>query len=114
MGTEVIKPAAIKGIVEHAQAAARLGEGKARDYRIEGERNLWLRVSAGGTATWSFVYRVKGSSKLRRYGLGQYPDVTMKIAREDASTWRGLVGRGEDPRAMIRERRAQEAAKEAR
>jgi integrase len=114
MGTQVAKPAAIKAIVERAQAAACLGEGKACDYRIEGERNLWLRVSAGGTAAWSFIYRVKGSSKLQRYGLGQYPDVTVKMARDAASKWRGLVSGGDDPRQMIQQRRAEEEAKKAR
>jgi integrase len=114
MGTEVVKPAAIKAIVERAQVASRLGEGKACAYRIEGERGLWLRVSAGGTAAWSFVYRVKGSARVQRYGLGHYPDVTVKVARDAASKWRGLVGGGEDPREMIRQRREEEEAKKAR
>jgi integrase len=109
-----IKPAAIKGIVERAQEAAGHDKGKACDYRIEGERGLWLRVSAGGTAAWSLVYRAKGSFKLQRYGLGRYPDVPFKTARDAASKWRGLVGTGEDPHDMIRQRRAEEAAEKGR
>jgi integrase len=110
----IAKPAAIKGIVERADAAARLGKGKARNYRIEGERGLWLRVSAGGAASWSLLYRIKGSSRLQRYGLGRYPDVTVKMARDAASRWRGLVSGGEDPRDMIRHRRAEEEARNGR
>jgi integrase len=113
MGTDA-KPAAIKGIVERAEAAASLGEGKACNYRIEGERGLWLRVSAGGAASWSLLYRVKGLSRLQRYGLGRYPDVSVKMARDAASRWRGLVGTGEDPREMIRQRRVEEVARNER
>jgi integrase len=114
MATAVAAPAAIKGIVERAQAEARMGQGAARDYKIEGERGLWLRVSAGGVAAWSLVYRLKGSPRLRRYGLGRYPGVTFKVARDAASRWIGLVGQGEDPRELLRERRQADEAKAAR
>jgi hypothetical protein len=68
----------IKSIVERAQESARLGNMSPFTYRIEGERGLQLRVSSGGTASWSFGYGVKGTSAVQRYGLGRYPDVAVK------------------------------------
>ncbi len=43
---------------------------------------LVLRVSASGVKSWSLTYRFKGN--LRRLTLGQYPGLTLKLARDRA------------------------------
>jgi predicted DNA-binding transcriptional regulator AlpA len=106
----IVAPTAIRALVERAQATAATGNSEPCDYKIKGERGLWLRVAASGTASWSLLYRAKGWPTLRRYGLGRFPDVTFEMARDAATRWRGLIGLGEDPRVILRERRAAEAA----
>jgi integrase len=56
---------------------------------------LVLRISSSGVKSWSFTYRVK--SEARRLTLGQYPGVSLKLARDRAREARGAVQRGGDP-----------------
>ena len=50
------------------------------DRRMPG---LVLRVSYGGTKTWRVLYYVGGKAK--SFGLGRYPVLTLREARERAS-----------------------------
>jgi len=59
-------------------------------------RGLCLRVS-GETRSWSFVYRPKGSSKQKRYTIGDYPAWSLRDAREKAWKLRQRVQDGGDP-----------------
>lgn len=59
-------------------------------------RGLCLRVS-GETRSWSFVYRPKGSSKQKRYTIGDYPAWSLRDAREKAWKLRQRVQEGGDP-----------------
>jgi integrase len=68
-------------------------------------KGLWLQVSAFGTTAWLFRYMMAG--KARGMGLGPYPDVTLKEARELADDARKLVRSGVDP---IEERKAKKIA----
>ncbi len=65
-------------------------------------RGLVLRVSASGVRAWSFVYNMR--STRRRLSLGEYPGVSLKLARERARA-RGAVQRGDDP---VEDRKAEE------
>ncbi|WP_459868770.1 tyrosine-type recombinase/integrase [Halomonas shantousis] len=56
---------------------------------------LTLRITASGVRSWSFTYRK--NNKSRRLTLGQYPGVSLKLARERARDARASVQRGEDP-----------------
>lgn len=60
---------------------------------------LYLRVRAGGSKNWLFIYR-RGSRRteigLGGYGQGTAP-VSVKLAREKAETIRQKLARGEDP-----------------
>ncbi|MCB5176770.1 tyrosine-type recombinase/integrase [Microvirga lenta] len=67
-------------------------------------RGLCLRVTTAKKA-WSFVYRPKGSSKLRRYTIGDYPAWTLSAAREKALALRRQIQDGGDPVVEAKTRR---------
>ena len=68
---------------------------------------LWLHKREDGGAQW--VLRVTVHGRRREMGLGSFPAVTLKEAREEAEKWRGYVRRGLDPiKERERERRAAE------
>ncbi|MDF1669207.1 MAG: integrase arm-type DNA-binding domain-containing protein [Roseovarius sp.] len=69
---------------------------------------LWLVKRADGGAQW--VLRVTPHGRRREMGLGAYPDVSLKEARESANQWRALVRQGLDP-IKERERQRREAAR---
>jgi len=66
---------------------------------------LWLHKREDGGAQW--VLRVTVQGRRREMGLGSFPAVTLREAREEAEKWRGYVRRGLDPiKERERERRA--------
>jgi len=66
---------------------------------------LWLHKREDGGAQW--VLRVTVHGRRREMGLGSFPAVTLREAREEAEKWRGYVRRGLDPiKERERERRA--------
>jgi integrase len=69
---------------------------------------LWLVKRPDGGAQW--VQRVTPHGRRREMGLGAYPDVSLKEAREAASLNRALVRQGLDP-IKERERQRREAAR---
>jgi hypothetical protein len=56
---------------------------------------LAIRVSASGRKTFTLYYRHRG--RMRRVGLGRYPDVTLEKARKLATQQRGRILDGADP-----------------
>jgi integrase len=81
---------------------AKPGE-KAR--RLWDERGLYLEVTPAGGKVWRFKYYTDGKEK--RIGLGKYPEVGLKEARERREEARKLRAHGIDPSAH---RQAQKAA----
>jgi hypothetical protein len=69
---------------------------------------LWLVKRPDGGAQW--VQRVTPHGRRREMGLGAYPDVSLKEARESAIHNRTLVRQGLDP-IKERERQRREAAR---
>jgi integrase len=69
---------------------------------------LWLVKRPDGGAQW--VQRVTPHGRRREMGLGAYPDVSLKEAREAATHNRALVRQGLDP-IKERERQRREAAR---
>jgi integrase len=65
-----------------------------RGYYADGG-GLYFRVSEFGTSSWAFRYTIAG--KAREMGLGAFPDVTMKEARERAAEARKSLRDGIDP-----------------
>ncbi len=59
---------------------------------------LILNVTMTGSKNWIFRYTPKGG-KVREMGLGGYPDVSLKKARNRANECRTLVADGLDPKS---------------
>ncbi|MBI5070382.1 MAG: integrase arm-type DNA-binding domain-containing protein [Deltaproteobacteria bacterium] len=76
------------------------GRTEVHDREVPG---LVLRISASGVKSWSLTYRFKGA--LRRLTLGQYPGVSLKLARDRAREARAVIQRGEDP---VEEKKSEE------
>jgi integrase len=56
---------------------------------------LAIRVSASGRKMFTLYYRHRG--RMRRVGLGRYPDVLLEKARKVATQHRGRIFNGADP-----------------
>ena len=67
---------------------------------------LWVYKSKDGTAKWVLRYTLHG--RRHEMGLGGYPEVTLREARENAETWRAVVRDGKDA-IKERERQRREA-----
>jgi integrase len=67
-------------------------------------RGLCLRVTAR-TKSWSFLYRPEGSTRQRRFTLGDYPAWSLAAAREKTLALRMAVQDGQDPVADRKQRR---------
>ena len=73
-------------------------------------RGLWLRVTATGTKSFAFRYRVRGARRVERLTLGKYPDVSLRDARARADKLRVQVAAGKNPSAHKREASARSFA----
>ena len=78
-----------------------------RGYYADGG-GLYFRVSEFGTRLWAFRYTRAG--KAREMGLGPYPEVTLKDARELALQARKLLRDDQDPIEKRQSRRREVAA----
>ncbi|MGO9775954.1 MAG: tyrosine-type recombinase/integrase [Terracidiphilus sp.] len=58
---------------------------------------LLIDVTPGGIKSWVFRYRLNG--KRDKVVIGRYPDVTLKVAREERAKLAAQVARGESPAA---------------
>ncbi|MBB4843381.1 integrase [Paucibacter oligotrophus] len=63
--------------------------------RLADERGLYLEVAPNGSKRWFFKYRFAGKEK--RLALGNYPEVTLKVAREGRDDARKTRAAGTDP-----------------
>jgi hypothetical protein len=61
------------------------------------EKGLFLLVNPDGSKLWRMQYRFAGKDQL--LGLGSYPDVSLKAAREGRQKIREQVAAGIDPSA---------------
>lgn len=86
-----------------ATQAKAAGKGKHAD-----GGGLWLYKKDDTGGKWVLRYTLH--SIRHEMGLGRFPDVSLKEAREAASDWRSLVRQGVDP-IKERERRNAEAAR---
>jgi len=73
-------------------------------HTVGGVRGLLLQVTRTGAKTW--VLRATVGGKRRDIGLGPYPDVSLKQARERAREYRQAIWAGRDPVAERREAHA--------
>jgi integrase len=75
-------------------------------YKLSDGRGLYLLVSPSGGRLWRVRYRYAGRENMM--GVGTYPEVSLRAARERAEDARRQVGAGADPAA------AKRAARDAR
>jgi hypothetical protein len=73
---------------------------------------LYFVVQAHGSAAWSYRYQIAG--KAREMGLGPYPAVSLKRAREKAQAAAALKADGIDPLNHRRQLKAAESLAESR
>lgn len=69
---------------------------------VGGVQGLHLRIRPSGAKTW--ILRAVVGDKRRDFGLGSYPTVTLKQARERARDYRELIFEGIDPAEERRKR----------
>jgi len=88
---------------------ARVRTAKALDkaYKLYDERGLYLKVETSGSRLWRFKYRHAGKERL--LALGAYPDVSLKMTRENRDEARRLLAGGVDPSVRKQEAKAAEA-----
>lgn len=67
-------------------------------YRMPDGRGMYLVVTPSGGRLWRYKYRFEGKEKLM--ALGQYPEVSLKTARELHNAARTLLAAGSDPMAV--------------
>lgn len=79
------------------------------DYKVTDEKGLHLLVRSNGSKLWQVRYRHDGKQKTA--SLGQYPEVSLKDARDKRDDLRRIVAAGVDP---IQAKRDAVAAKQAR
>src|SRR5437773_1205587 len=66
-----------------------------------------LRVSYSGTKSWVLMTRVRGSSKLLRVTLGEWPTMTLADAHLAAREAKHQAKAGLDPRNIRKQRRVE-------
>ncbi|AGP47403.1 Prophage CP4-57 integrase [Serratia plymuthica] len=63
---------------------------------------LSIRVSKSGVISWVFAYRIGGrEAKLERLKLGNYPDMSLKLAREKREQCRAWLADSKDPKHQL-------------
>jgi len=75
------------------------------------KKGLRLRVTKAGGKHWQFETRIKG--KLFTRALGEWPAVSIDVAKAEAHRLRGLTEQGIDPRVLERQQQIDNAASEA-
>ena len=93
----------IEGKIKQAQKAAEKGEGK--PILLGDGGGLTLQIAKTGSASW--LHRYMRSGKPIAVGLGAYPAVSLKMARDRAEVCRRQLAEGKDP---LTEKRVAETA----
>jgi integrase len=89
---------------------------KARPYKLADEKGLFLLVQPSGGMLWRFKYRIDGRDAAgnpkrveKKLGLGTFPEIGLKDARDLRDEARALLAKGIDP--ADKKRRDKQAAK---
>lgn len=63
---------------------------------------LSIRVSKSGVISWVFAYRIGGrGAKLERLKLGNYPEMSLKLARDKREQCRAWLADSKDPKHQL-------------
>lgn len=80
-------------------------EPELREYRINDGDNLHFVVSSKGNKRWELRYKKPSDLKWTWFGLGGYPEVSGKFARQKAEEARQLLADGIDPKEHREEKK---------
>lgn len=81
---------------------ALLGNKRDSETLISDGDGLSVRVSKSGAMSWVFAYRIGGrGSKLERLRLGNYPEISLKGARDKREQCRAWLADNKDPRHQL-------------
>lgn len=80
-------------------------EPESKEYRINDGENLHFVVSSKGNKRWELRYKRPSDLKWSWLGLGAYPEVSGKFARQKAEEARQLLANGIDPKEHRDEQR---------
>lgn len=73
-----------------------------KPYKLSDGAGLLIRVSAKGSISWAFKYRLGGrESEAIILTLGKYPDMGLKQARDSRDKCRNWLADGKDPRLQL-------------
>jgi integrase len=86
-----------------SESAVRAARPREKAYKLKDERGLYLLVTPKGAKLWRLRYRLHGRETM--LGLGSYPDVGLKDARDRRDEARKNVAGGRDPAAARRAER---------
>ncbi|CAI1813583.1 Prophage CP4-57 integrase [Serratia marcescens] len=76
-------------------------ESPSDNFYADGD-GLSIKVSKSGTMTWFFAYRTGGrTEKPQRLKLGNYPDMSLKLAREKRDQCRAWLAENKDPKHQL-------------
>src|SRR5690348_10797793 len=80
-----------------------------RAYRVPDAHGLNIEVTPSGSRLWRYRYRFDGKETVM--ALGQYPEVSLAVARERRRAARAILEAGKNPTAERRlERRTRKIA----
>lgn len=78
----------------------RAAKPQEKSYKITDEKGLALLVNPSGSKLWRLRFRASGVEKM--LGLGAYPEVSLKDAREKRDDMRKQLAAGQDPSVQRR------------
>lgn len=73
-------------------------EAEEKEYRVNDGNNLHFLVNPKGHKRWELRYKKPSTGKWTWLGLGTYPEVSGKFARQKADEARLLLADGKDPK----------------
>jgi len=82
-----------------------------KTYKLFDSGGLYLEVTTAGRKYWRWKYRFGGKEK--RLAFGVYPDVTLKMAREERDDARSQLASGVDPSEARRAEKVAQAGAES-
>lgn len=85
---------------------------KDKEYSLADGQGLQLRIRPNGSKSWLYNYTSPTRQKRTNLGFGQYPEVSLKLARELASEARELVAVGTDPKEHREQQKAAQLAEQ--
>jgi len=78
-------------------------KARPKDYWVTDEKGLRLLVKRNGSRYWRLNYRFLGKQKT--LAIGVYPDVSLKMAREEREKAKLLIRQGTDPSEVKKEKK---------